>query len=255
MCTTKKAQDKMFKYFTSHLFLIVIILFAQNGFGQEEFEKHLINNEVTINYPDSTVFAQLYAGEKIIKPKQNRVYLWYRANDIKQTRGGIDGKALDGKYIVYYHDKNLKESGQTKKGLRKGKWLRWHYNGELYEVIKWKKGRQHGKFLIYDDHGKLISKGKFRKGKLHGKVYHYDKNGKWSIKIYNKGEFIEDVIIPDKEVKTSVANPKESKSVNANTLDTTVKKSWKDKIKSPFIWLKYKFTKKNKTATTPSVTQ
>lgn len=246
----------MTKHLSSFILVIFFILFSQFSFAQKDFEKNLINNEVTINYPDSTVFAQLYAGEKTIKPIQDRLYLWYRANDIKQTRGGIDGKALDGSYIVYYHDKNLKEKGFTKKGLRTGKWLRWYHNGELQEIVEWKKGLQNGEFSIYNEAGKLILKGKYCKGKLHGKLYTYDSNGNFTIKKYKKNVFIQDIEV--KEEKEKIKKVKEKK-VEANNTSTNpfntspsapVKKTWKQKLASPFVWIKSKF-KSKKAAKTP----
>lgn len=249
----------MTKHLSSFILVIFFILYSQFSFAQKDFEKNLINNEVTINYPDSTVFAQLYAGEKTIKPIQDRLYLWYRANDIKQTRGGIDGKALDGNYIVYYHDKNLKEKGFTKKGLRTGKWLRWYHNGEIQEFVNWKKGLKNGKFSTYNEAGKIILKGKYWKGKLHGMLYTYDSNGKFTIKIYKKDVFIKDVEVVEKEVKSEKVKEKKVEANNTNNASTNpfnttpsapVKKTWKEKLASPFVWIKSKF-KSKKAAETP----
>jgi len=240
----------MFIYLQNIVFTIPFILIAHFSFAQKDFEKHLINNEVTINYPDSTVFVQLYAGEKAIKPNVQLLYLWYRANDIKQTRGGIDGKALDGSYIVYYHDKNLKEKGYTKKGLRKGEWLRWYHKGELQEIVHWKNGLQDGAFFTYNEGGKLTSKGAFKKGNLHRKIYTFDEQGKFTVKKYKKGEFIKDIELKEKAPKKiTEAKPKKLTEPNNTLAEIKVKKSWKEKLLAPFSWMK---GKKKKEAATPA---
>lgn len=243
----------MFTYIQKIAFTVLFIINAQFLFAQKNFEKQLINNEVTINYPDSTVFAQLYAGDRTIKPRAKRLYLWYRANDIKQTRGGIDGKALDGSYIVYYHDKNLKEKGFTKRGLKKGKWLRWYHNGELQEVIKWRKGRQNGRFFTYSETGKITSKGRYCRGKLHGKLYTYTEDGKFTIKKYKKGVFVKDIEVKEKKIKDTVIVDKPSNSsvglpslpeATTPTAPQATKKTWKERLNTPIVWIKSKFKKK-----------
>lgn len=244
----------MFIYLQNIVFTIPFILIAHFSFAQKDFEKHLINNEVTINYPDSTVFVQLYAGEKAIKPNVQLLYLWYRANDIKQTRGGIDGKALDGSYIVYYHDKNLKEKGYTKKGLRKGEWLRWYHNGELQEIVHWKNGLQDGAFFTYNEGGKLTSKGAFKKGNLHRKIYTFDEQGKFTVKKYKKGEFIKDIELKEKAPKKiKEAKPKKLTESNNTLAEIKVKKSWKEKLLAPFSWMKGKKKKEAATPPTPKL--
>ena len=190
----------------SHLNIQEVIIYYPAGgvlltavFAQKKYEKHLINNEISINYPDSTVFAEVYHGEKEIKPKIDRYYIWYRANDIKITKGGFDGRLIHGDYIVYYHDKSLKEKGQVNKGQKKGRWIRWYQNGEISEIVHWKKGLQHGNFQTFDHKGKLESEGKYQKGKLHGNVLTYKNEILVSIKKYKNGVFVEDVEIKESD--------------------------------------------------------
>lgn len=253
--------------FKKYSLIVLLSIFSSVGFAQKKYEKHLINNEISINYPDSTVFAEVYHGEKEIKPKIDRYYIWYRANDIKITKGGFDGRLIHGDYIVYYHDKSLKEKGKVNKGQKKGRWIRWYHNGEIYEIMHWKNGLQHGNFQTFDHKGKLESEGNHKNGKLHGNVLTYKNEILVSIKKYKNGVFVEDVEIKEKEVKLKkdkkdknnkasieekpIQDPFQQNAQQQQQNQTTTKLTWKQKIAKPWVWLKSKFKKKEKPTSTP----
>jgi len=74
------------------------------------------------------------------KIKNDRYYYWYLNNVIHSTQGGYNGQLLNGHYIAFYPDKNLKEEGDFKKGLKDGEWKTWNRKGNLISVTAWSEG-------------------------------------------------------------------------------------------------------------------
>ncbi|WP_426672084.1 toxin-antitoxin system YwqK family antitoxin [Mucilaginibacter sp. McL0603] len=97
-------------------------------------------DKVRIIQPNETVVAEIVpiSGEPTVKPKL--FYYWYSANAIHSSQGGFSGKLLNGQYTTYYPDKNLKEQGSFKKGLKDGIWKSWNTDGTLATMITWKRG-------------------------------------------------------------------------------------------------------------------
>jgi len=74
------------------------------------------------------------------KIKNDRYYYWYFNNIIHSTQGGFNGQLLNGHYISFYPDKNLKEEGYFKTGLKDGVWKTWNQKGDLTNVTTWNQG-------------------------------------------------------------------------------------------------------------------
>jgi hypothetical protein len=74
------------------------------------------------------------------KIKNDRYYYWYLNNVIHSTQGGYNGQLLNGHYIAFYPDKNLKEEGGFKRGLKEGEWKTWNPKGDLTSVTTWNEG-------------------------------------------------------------------------------------------------------------------
>jgi antitoxin component YwqK of YwqJK toxin-antitoxin module len=47
---------------------------------------------------------------------------------------------LNGHYLAFYPDKNLKEDGYFKTGLKDGVWKTWNRKGDLTGVTTWDEG-------------------------------------------------------------------------------------------------------------------
>lgn len=123
-------------------------------------------NRVILNHKDSIIYAYLLPteeGEKV-KVSDKYWYNWYAQHDIKETRGGFDGKLLHGQYTEYYESKDLKKKGILKKGLKTGKWKSWYKNGQISEIVYYKNGLKDGKFVLFTSSGEQIEKGKYNKG-------------------------------------------------------------------------------------------
>jgi len=74
------------------------------------------------------------------KIKNDRYYYWYLNKVIHSTQGGYNGQLLNGHYVAFYPDKNLKEEGNFKKGLKDGEWKSWNPKGDLTSVATWNEG-------------------------------------------------------------------------------------------------------------------
>ncbi|HEY8781586.1 MAG TPA: hypothetical protein VIM16_08240 [Mucilaginibacter sp.] len=74
------------------------------------------------------------------KIRNDRYYYWYLNNVIHSTQGGYTGQLLNGHYVAFYPDKNLKEEGDFKRGLKDGEWKTWNRKGDLTSVTTWNEG-------------------------------------------------------------------------------------------------------------------
>jgi len=102
------------------------------------------NDYTQIRIVDSTqeIRADVLPFKKDPKVKNDRYYYWYLNNVIHSTQGGYNGQLLNGHYISFYPDKNLKEEGDFKTGLKDGVWKTWNPKGDLTNVTNWNDGIQ-----------------------------------------------------------------------------------------------------------------
>ena len=97
-------------------------------------------NRVRITQSDQSIIAELEPESSAVSAKPNLHYFWYSANLVHQTQGGYSGRLLGGQYSVFYLNKNLKEQGSFKKGLKDGVWKTWGEDGTLLYTSTWKHG-------------------------------------------------------------------------------------------------------------------
>jgi len=95
---------------------------------------------VRINEPDKTVVAEVGQGDENPKIKPGLFYYWYSAGEIHATQGGFSGRLLNGRYAEFYLNKNLKQQGNFKTGLKTGIWKTWKEDGTADQVTRWEKG-------------------------------------------------------------------------------------------------------------------
>ncbi|HZY40276.1 MAG TPA: hypothetical protein VFE53_26665 [Mucilaginibacter sp.] len=100
------------------------------------------NDYTQIRIVDSTqeIRADVLPYKKDPKIKNDRYYFWYLNNLIHSTQGGYNGQLLNGHYVAFYPDKNLKEQGDFKTGLKDGEWKTWNSKGDLTSVTNWNDG-------------------------------------------------------------------------------------------------------------------
>ena len=103
-----------------------------------------VNNvyDMQIHIVDSTqeITADIVPVKNDPKIKNDRYYYWYYNKIIHTTQGGYTGQLLNGHYIAFYPDKNLKEDGNFKAGLKDGVWKTWNQKGDLTNVSTWEDG-------------------------------------------------------------------------------------------------------------------
>lgn len=169
--------------------LLVFFIVAGKAFGQSYY-KDIITDRVTVNYVDHKVDATITPVKGKISVAPQSFYYWYRANKINVTQGGYSGKLLNGPYVEFYENKNLKEKGNFKNGLKSKEWNSWSENGLLKEKINWTNGRENGRFYRYDAKGNPKESGRYKNGLLNGKLVSYISADSSSIADYKKGELI-----------------------------------------------------------------
>jgi hypothetical protein len=173
---------------------------------------------VYINYPGHSVRANVLHGPAKIRPRTGFVYHWYSDNDIKETDGGFDGRLLHGEYKSFYLDKNLREQGTFRHGLKEDEWKTWFPGGRLHELAYYKKGKLHGNYERYDENGNLEERSVYKNGVKHGRSISY-RNGKEDTTIiYRHGR----TKIKAPKLITGNVNVKSDTAIVAGAQDTTV---------------------------------
>jgi hypothetical protein len=138
------------------IYLLILLLCMGKAYGQRLFGnnnnrvKNYDNNRVIGNIPDQIHIRDTtqeirvdmlpYKAEPRIK--NDRYYFWYLDNIIHSTQGGYTGQLLNGHYLAFYPDHNLKEEGDFKTGLKDGEWKIWNSKGDLTSVTNWNEGIQ-----------------------------------------------------------------------------------------------------------------
>lgn len=182
-----------------------------------KIEKQLIKTRIAFDTPDSSVYAHVMEYDAKVNPNETKFYYWYKAGQIKKSRGGFDGRLLHGKYTAFLFNKNLKEKGNFTKGLKSGQWLTWHPNGELKVSANWSRGYLSGKYTTWNETGTLLSKGNYLKDKKQGKWAFYQPDGNFTIK-----KFKNDIDITNKKT-TPIWNKIFKKKAIADTLKSSKK--------------------------------
>ncbi|MBY0426787.1 MAG: hypothetical protein K2Q22_14220 [Cytophagales bacterium] len=206
-------------------------------------EKQLIKTRIAFDTPDSSVYAHVMEYDAKVHPDESKFYYWFKAGQIKKSRGGFDGRLLHGQYTVFLFNKNLKEKGNFAKGLKSGQWLTWHPNGELKVSANWSRGYLTGKYATWDANGKLLSKGFYLKDKKNGKWAFYQPDGTVEFKKYKKDVEVKKVkstpiwsnIFKKKTTADTLAKPTKSIPPKAKPIakDTSKQSKQVPLIKSP----------------------
>lgn len=168
-------------------FLPVLFFFILSSVFAQKIEVP-VNHRVVLNQIDHVIYADILSTDQEIDPDLDLYYYWFKANDIKRTRGGYDGSLLHGTYMEFYPDKDLKEKGEFRYGLKHGLWKTWFPGGELASIIKWKKGKLSGDFKLFNEEGELIKEGCYKNDELHGKLTTYLDKGDPEVCRYKKGK-------------------------------------------------------------------
>jgi antitoxin component YwqK of YwqJK toxin-antitoxin module len=185
-------------------------------------------SEVILNYPDSTVKANILLANFEKPPKSDRVYYWFYQDQINKNVGGYSGRILDGRYTVFDLGKNLITEGMFKKGLKHGTWKKWLNKGGLLSIEEYKNGLKHGRSYQYDRTGKLISMNQYRFGKKNGKCIIYKNDSAITHKFHRDIEILHR--IKEKNTSLDESNPAPNSNTNKDNRNSRNIKSNKSKM-------------------------
>jgi antitoxin component YwqK of YwqJK toxin-antitoxin module len=155
---------------------------------------------------DANFRYEFYTTSKTIKPKENKIYYWFKGGLIHNTQSGMTGELLQDKFVKMYHSNQLAEQGTFKKGLKTGLWKTWYPSGVLETTQKWSNGLQTGTFFRFNENGLVIEKGNFKKGKKHGVWIDYIKK---DTVVYKRGVVFVKEIKPSKVEKAKIKEEKQ----------------------------------------------
>jgi len=144
---------------------LVIILVCLGIKAQAQVPVNEALYKVHLYEPDKCIIAETKLVNSSPELIPDRMYYWFSSGKIKATQGAYSGKLLNGQYTEFYLNKNLKERGSFKAGLKDDIWKSWNENGILTQIVTWKKGLKNGDLTLYDAKGNFIEK----------QVYHDDK--------------------------------------------------------------------------------
>ncbi|MDB5137822.1 MAG: hypothetical protein JWP37_4425 [Mucilaginibacter sp.] len=119
---------------------ILVILFCLISVSVNAQKLPETSYRVRLSEADKTILAEINPVNAVIKAKAALYYYWYSAGVIHATQGGFSGKLLNGVYTEYYLNKNLKEQGTFKRGLKSDIWKTWNDDGSLKQTATWKDG-------------------------------------------------------------------------------------------------------------------
>lgn len=89
----------------------------------------------------------------------------------------IHGK-LNGEYITYFENGNIKEKGRYYNGLKRGEWSEFYENGQIHKKEYYNEnGKLTGPFEYYFEDGQIYQKGNYHNGKLDGWWEQYYEGG------------------------------------------------------------------------------
>lgn len=143
------------------LFFVVVFsfssVFCQKPKDITNYKSIRANNE----------FFQFHVKDHDEKMPRNfsneKIYFWYKSQEVISTQGGGSGQLLHGNFESYYPNKQLCRRGAFVNGLQHGKWTFWHDNGHLKKVEYFKHGVNIKKSTYYNENG-IVSKTLTHKG-------------------------------------------------------------------------------------------
>jgi len=120
------------------IFILLLVLVSGHLYAQKLPDYGRYRARLTDS--DKTIEAEYNPVEHLPSVKSNLFYYWYNASRVHATQGGYSGQLLNGLYTEYYLNRNLKEQGIFKKGLKDGLWKSWNQDGTLKQATNWNKG-------------------------------------------------------------------------------------------------------------------
>jgi len=161
-------EEGPLKYFFLFLFLFVLW-----GCSQEDSDRHVASNELTIVREEN--------------PPHRKFLLNERADsDRKLVLLDTKPISLEGTKLDWFEDGSKKQELNYSDGKKNGSFTKWYPNGQLQKKGGYKDDRFDGFFEAWNDEGVRRWTGSYRVGKQHGEWIFFDKNGAALPAIYFK---------------------------------------------------------------------
>ncbi|RZK25597.1 MAG: hypothetical protein EOO43_05105 [Flavobacterium sp.] len=159
----------------SYVITLLIYIICSSANGQNTvYQYNNYNHTITfLNHKINFQLKPYKNSPKISEVK--RQYHWYANNEIQVTENGYSGKLLNGLYTDFYENRNLREQGQFKTGLKHGEWKKWSLRGKILETINFSDGLRHGAYAKYNELGQLMETTSYKNDKIDGKLHHHIK--------------------------------------------------------------------------------
>ena len=171
MYKTIKITYNIHQIFFRKSFLILVLVISLPFLSICQKNKNIYQS--ISNYRGYSIF---YTAISIPKIDYNPLvdYYWYLENEIHTTKGAIGGKPLNGEFISYYLNNNLKENGSFYYGLKINKWQYWFDNGNMQRIENYRNGLLEGSYYVYNNKNQIITSGKYKSNKKNGIWNTYD---------------------------------------------------------------------------------
>jgi hypothetical protein len=170
------------------LYTFIFLAFSLGSVAQQIPDYGI--HKIRITDSDRIVVAEIFPVSSAFKPRTDREYHWFQANRIQHLQGGFSGKLLNGTYTEFYPNKNIREEGTYKNGLKDKTWKFWTENGVLTKVTTWNDGVLSGKFMLFKADGTLEESGRYAESKLNGPVIFYEQPDSSRTVYYKKGKIV-----------------------------------------------------------------
>jgi antitoxin component YwqK of YwqJK toxin-antitoxin module len=142
---------------------------------------------IQVSTDTSTIFASAYLTEKIrIKHNSNKIYYWFKNNQINYSQGNHSGYLLSGDFTSFSKNNLMTCKGEFKYGLKNNLWQYWDKNRMLILSQSYKDGDLNGDELIFKK-GEVSRLKKYKDGVLHGKSYYFENDTIVIVEVYKKG--------------------------------------------------------------------
>ena len=138
----------------------VLFLVVFWGHGQDGRRRR-----IHLSLEDRTVEAWALNNGARASLDNGKQYYWCKGQRIHITQGGADGDLLDGEYVEFHPNGQLRTKGKLSKGERVGTWQDWDVDGRLLRTARWKHGLLHGKQWTFDPKGGEATIKRYRQGK------------------------------------------------------------------------------------------
>jgi len=108
------------------------------------------------------------------------------------TEGQYNQKKLDGEWIIYHKNGNIKQTGMYKDGWATGEFNMFYPSGNIKNRGHYSQDKKMGIWTTYYESGNTMTTIPFQNGKRHGEARAYDEYGNLvETKLYEAGEEVQ----------------------------------------------------------------